>query len=87
MTAPIRLATSQERVPVRACGTCAHVISDRQGPRRWRCAVQGNLISVERKDFDDDPSCGALGSWWTPRPPRQPGILERVWRWMFGGQA
>lgn len=81
MTAPIRLATSQERVPVRACGTCAHVRDDIWTPGALHCSMFSLGAQAARASHR---MCDREAFFYQAR---QPGIFERAWLWVFGGKA
>lgn len=77
----VRLAASQQK-PARACQTCAFV------HKNWnwyfaKCGATGGYAGIERQYGN---VCGPEGKLWTPGPPRQIGVIERAWRFLFGGR-
>lgn len=64
---------------IRACGTCRH---ERPSGFGTRCAATGFSVRVER---DSVGPCGKQGAMWEKRPPRRRGVIERAWRFLFGG--
>lgn len=66
---------------VRACGTCRH----RRGHGFYmECNAVGRFAGSARMAGG---GCGPNSSLWEARPPRQRGIFERAWRYLFGGRA
>lgn len=62
----------------KACLTCAHRLGKLP---RWYCGVMGYHVEDERKEYDDDPSCGRDGRWWKqrePEPPTPPSFWTRL---------
>ncbi len=91
----IRTAEQAKGEPVRACATCKYVVSPRSQLANCRyvvsprsqlatCSATGSFTSTERHSSGP---CGPEGKMWEPRPPRQRGVFERAWRWMFGGRS
>jgi hypothetical protein len=60
-----------------ACSTCRH----RQ--QFEKCGATGAYCSTERRNTWS--ACGARGQLWEAKPPRQRGIFEIAWRFLFGG--
>lgn len=74
----VRLASSREHVATRACCTCAHRRRD------TKCGALGRYQQTARQYAH---LCGPDGRLWEARPPRTRGVIERLWRYLFGGTA
>lgn len=65
----------------RVCGSC-----------RWRRGTSDGFERCQATAFYcniawSSPNLCARGRLWEPKPPRQLGIFERAWRFLFGGRA
>jgi hypothetical protein len=73
----IRLATSQDRKPVRACMTCRYVKIERHGDQFNKCrAVSGYADSARSGECNH-------GELWEAKPPVIP-VVVRLKRWLVG---
>lgn len=78
MASVVRLATSQERKPIRACETCRYFKRDSSDVTGWHeCAATSQKAYFARTD-----ECNG-GEMWEAKPPPIPAII-RLKRWLIG---
>lgn len=74
----VRLATSQERKPTRACETCRYF-----KPDNWQITSLNECSAVSQKaGWARENECGG-GDMWEVRLPSVP-LLIRFKRWLIG---
>lgn len=73
----VRLENSNERLPVKACGSCRHYRIDSWGASSADCVAASRHAATARIDECRD------GRLWEPKLPPVP-VLVRFKRWLIG---